>query len=427
MSNTSQEVFGKLIIKASLGSDIRILPINNEDLTYDELVLMMQRVFRDKLTGIDTNTDLSVKYKDVAGDLVSILDTSDLTYAVHECSPLLRLHLFCLPQHARGLSYQLDGSAVQALREQCHGFLALLDNLTLSTPGQQQQLVQHMSGLAIASSGLNKEGSSTDAGNSYQFQPQHQHAAPPREFDPLNQKSGSKPGSAPNTPSRSNSLVPSEPSSAGIPPPSTISSSASATPQPSVVHSTTPAPPQSSAPPSVQTPQAPLSNTGNSVPPLQQYAGTAPAGVPYYGAQHMPASAANGPAKANPAVTSHGSTNHNSSSTVPSQQQQQQQQQQRGGAGGPPQAMPPSSSTGQTHPPPLTGYPGAYTSPHMTAPYPGYAHYPAPNQGYYYPTLQQQQPSVGYPSYAGSQGAAGQQGYPNTQPTTTSAPYPGYT
>lgn len=84
----------------------------------------------------------------MAGDLVSILDTSDLTYAVHECSPLLRLHLFCLTQEERGLSYQIDGAVVQALREQCHGLLALLDNLTLATP-LLQQLNQHMSGLAI--------------------------------------------------------------------------------------------------------------------------------------------------------------------------------------------------------------------------------------------------------------------------------------
>ena len=32
----------KVIIKASLGDDIRRIPIHNDDLTYDELVLMMQ-------------------------------------------------------------------------------------------------------------------------------------------------------------------------------------------------------------------------------------------------------------------------------------------------------------------------------------------------------------------------------------------------
>ena len=37
---------GRLIIKATLGDDIRRIPIHNEDMTYDDLILMMQRVFR---------------------------------------------------------------------------------------------------------------------------------------------------------------------------------------------------------------------------------------------------------------------------------------------------------------------------------------------------------------------------------------------
>ena len=36
------DLTGKLIIKATLGSDIRRIPIHNDDLTYDELILMMQ-------------------------------------------------------------------------------------------------------------------------------------------------------------------------------------------------------------------------------------------------------------------------------------------------------------------------------------------------------------------------------------------------
>ena len=39
---------GKLIIKASLGDDIRRIPIHNDELTYDELVLMMQVSQKDK-------------------------------------------------------------------------------------------------------------------------------------------------------------------------------------------------------------------------------------------------------------------------------------------------------------------------------------------------------------------------------------------
>ena len=51
------DLTGKLIIKARRGDDIRRIPIMNEDITYDELVLMMQRVFK-------TDQDLLIKYKD---------------------------------------------------------------------------------------------------------------------------------------------------------------------------------------------------------------------------------------------------------------------------------------------------------------------------------------------------------------------------
>lgn len=55
------DLSGKVIIKVQLGDDIRIIPIHNEALTYDELVLMMQRVFRGKLNSTD---DITIKYKD---------------------------------------------------------------------------------------------------------------------------------------------------------------------------------------------------------------------------------------------------------------------------------------------------------------------------------------------------------------------------
>ena len=57
----SLDLSGKLIIKVQLGDDIRRIPIHNEDITYDELVLMMQRVYRGKLS---TNDDIVIKYKD---------------------------------------------------------------------------------------------------------------------------------------------------------------------------------------------------------------------------------------------------------------------------------------------------------------------------------------------------------------------------
>ncbi len=61
MSNNQMDLSGKLIIKVQLGDDIRRIPIHNEDITYDELVLMMQRVFRGQLT---SNDEVTIKYKD---------------------------------------------------------------------------------------------------------------------------------------------------------------------------------------------------------------------------------------------------------------------------------------------------------------------------------------------------------------------------
>ncbi len=55
------DMSGKLIIKAQLGDDIRRIPIHNEDITYDELLLMMQRLFRGKIGNTD---DVLIKYKD---------------------------------------------------------------------------------------------------------------------------------------------------------------------------------------------------------------------------------------------------------------------------------------------------------------------------------------------------------------------------
>lgn len=60
-TKSEMDLSGKLIIKVQLDNDIRRIPIHNEAITYDELVLMMQRVFRGKLTAYD---DITIKYKD---------------------------------------------------------------------------------------------------------------------------------------------------------------------------------------------------------------------------------------------------------------------------------------------------------------------------------------------------------------------------
>src|SRR5882757_1825541 len=84
------DLTGKLIIKVQLGEDIRRIPIHNEEITYDELLLMMQRVFRGKL---DSSDDVVMKYKDEDNDLITIFDSSDLSFAI-QCSRILKLTLF---------------------------------------------------------------------------------------------------------------------------------------------------------------------------------------------------------------------------------------------------------------------------------------------------------------------------------------------
>ena len=60
------DLSGKLIIKVQLGDDIRRIPIHNEDITYDELLLMMQRVFRGNISSSD---EVVIKYKDEGKEL----------------------------------------------------------------------------------------------------------------------------------------------------------------------------------------------------------------------------------------------------------------------------------------------------------------------------------------------------------------------
>ncbi|KAK4476171.1 hypothetical protein MN116_001386 [Schistosoma mekongi] len=84
------DLSGKLIIKAQLGHDLRRIPIHNEEITYDELILMMQRVFRQYIAKED---ELLVKYKDEDGDFITIGDESDLSLAI-QSSKVLQIKIF---------------------------------------------------------------------------------------------------------------------------------------------------------------------------------------------------------------------------------------------------------------------------------------------------------------------------------------------
>uniref|UniRef100_A0AAY4BI08 PB1 domain-containing protein n=1 Tax=Denticeps clupeoides TaxID=299321 RepID=A0AAY4BI08_9TELE len=122
--NGQLDLSGKLIIKAQLGDDIRRIPIHNEDITYDELLLMMQRVFRGQLQSSD---EVTIKYKDEDDDLITIFDSSDLSFAI-QCSRILKLTLF-----VNGHPRPLDSCQVKYLRKELIGLRnkvnSLLDSL----------------------------------------------------------------------------------------------------------------------------------------------------------------------------------------------------------------------------------------------------------------------------------------------------------
>ncbi|VUZ43342.1 unnamed protein product [Hymenolepis diminuta] len=84
---------GKLVIKAQLGDDLRRILIHNEELTYDELVLMMQRVFKPKLDNLES---FIIKYKDEDDEYITIAEEFDLSYAIHTYK-ILRLKII-MPQ-----------------------------------------------------------------------------------------------------------------------------------------------------------------------------------------------------------------------------------------------------------------------------------------------------------------------------------------
>merc|ERR1712142_191338 len=66
-----------LILKTELGGDLRRIPLHNDFLTFDELHLMLCRVY-----GVDIGDDDKVKYRDADGDWITIADSNDLSLAI---------------------------------------------------------------------------------------------------------------------------------------------------------------------------------------------------------------------------------------------------------------------------------------------------------------------------------------------------------
>lgn len=176
-SDSGLDLSGKLIIKAQLGNDIRRIPIHNEDMTYDELILMMQRVFRGSLSPDD---DITLKYKDEDGDLVTIFDSSDLAFAI-QCSRILKLAILLNGQQTTGKESQLSSSAVrQELRAIRDRVTALLDALDVF--GETAPKTASENTGVISSSCGNPAAASSPAPP-----PVKQLTVSSKEFDPLQQ------------------------------------------------------------------------------------------------------------------------------------------------------------------------------------------------------------------------------------------------
>lgn len=73
------DLAGNLIIKARFNNNFKKTTINNDELTYDELILMLQRLFNGRF---DAKDDVKLKYRDEDGDLVDIDNDSDLKSAI---------------------------------------------------------------------------------------------------------------------------------------------------------------------------------------------------------------------------------------------------------------------------------------------------------------------------------------------------------
>ncbi|XP_037344553.2 protein TFG isoform X2 [Pungitius pungitius] len=361
--NGQLDLSGKLIIKAQLGDDIRRIPIHNEDITYDELVLMMQRVFRGKL---QSNDEVAIKYKDEDDDLITIFDSSDLSFAI-QCSRILKLTLF-----VNGQPRPLESSQVKYLRRELielrNKVNNLLDSLEpptdtgLAAKAHDSELVDGREGRMMAADTTVKHAPPVSAASMSAFDPL-------KNQDEVSKNVISAFGLSEDQPPAPQALAPEERSGT----PDSIASSSSAAPQPQAPYAGV----QQGAPAAMdgqvyQQYQAPGGYPPQQpgVPPQQQYGYSTQPGAPQPGAQQQqfqnytaPSSQASAPAPA-PAPGFQGG-----------QQQQQQQQQPHPTQAAqqyPPGAFPPQNYTSQA------SQPANYTLPPSTQPGSGYQ----PRPGY---------------------------------------------
>ncbi|CAF0926299.1 unnamed protein product [Adineta steineri] len=127
------KISDQLIIKAQLGDDIRKMMIHNEDLTLNELVLMMERIFTGKISNSD---EITIKYVDDDGDKITLLNDSDLTVALH-FHKFLRLFIFVNGAEQTNVNKNDDSINANIFRTELqeirNSVQMILDRLQMST------------------------------------------------------------------------------------------------------------------------------------------------------------------------------------------------------------------------------------------------------------------------------------------------------
>ncbi len=165
------DLTGKLIIKVALDDDVRRIPIHNEEITYDELILMMQRVFRDSLEASD---GITLKYKDDDGDLITIFDSSDLSLAI-QMSRVLRLTLFVEGREKKDKEDQvMPGHVREELRAMRDKINSILDRWGDQSGGDSAPNANNLDVKSLSLNDTNSNSTATNGGSSKEFDPLQQ-------------------------------------------------------------------------------------------------------------------------------------------------------------------------------------------------------------------------------------------------------------
>ncbi|XP_046919907.1 uncharacterized protein LOC124499952 isoform X2 [Dermatophagoides farinae] len=171
---------GKIIIKAQYVDDIRRIPIIGDEITYDELILMMQRLFK-----LQPTDEIHLKYRDDDNDLISIIDDNDLSFAI-QYSRILKLKVFVNEKIAPGTGR----TSMNNYKDICHELIEIRNRCN--------QLLEkmHLDGDKKSSNANNSNDSAildtnevhtqTDRNEKPQLEQPKIYGQPPKELDPLN-------------------------------------------------------------------------------------------------------------------------------------------------------------------------------------------------------------------------------------------------